>query len=159
MRLFLSIILSLQFNFGFSQTNFIGKYKDYSGYSIEFKSDQTFEFNYQFDLASGWALGTWNRHEDTIQLIPTLILDTLIREGIPDSLVLSLDITSERITMEQFAIDQITSGGQLPTYVPEKLLYRNNRLYKFDKKGKVKRKKEKGVLTQKKYDPSFFRTE
>jgi len=102
-----------------------GRYRDYFGYSIELRNDNAFEFNYQFDLASGWAIGSWNRKGDIIYLTVTPILDTLERTSRSDSLVLSLNKVPERISEEQFAINSITSGGQLPNFAPKTLLYKN----------------------------------
>ena len=94
--------------------------------------DGTFEFNYQFDLASGWAIGIWTKNGNIIDLTSEPVMDTLSQSSRSDSLFLSLDLNSERISLEQFAIDQITSGGQLPDYAPTKLLYKKGRLYTFD---------------------------
>ncbi|SIN67330.1 hypothetical protein [Algoriphagus halophilus] len=93
---------------------------------------------------------------DTIILTPTLVMDTLIRKGEPDSLVRSLNKTTERVSDEQFAIDNITSGGQLPPdYVPKKLFFKKERLYEFNANGKLKKKKERGLFAKKKFVPWY----
>jgi hypothetical protein len=152
-KVFIAALMILQSSWSLSQTSLVGKYRDHFGYSIELNKDGTYKFNYQYDLASGWAIGTWIRQGDIIDMTPTPIMDTLSRTSFADSLVLSLNMVSERISAEQFAIDQITSGGQLPDYAPTKLLFRKDRLYNFDKRGSVKKKKVKGLFTRKKFDP------
>ena len=123
---------------------------------IVFQNDQTFEFNYQFDLSSAWAIGTWSRIGDTIILEVTPVFDTLIRTNQPDTLVLSLDKQSQRISSEQFAIYQMTSREQLPTYVPNKFVFRNGRLYKLDNNGKLVKKKVKRISSKRKF-PTWYR--
>lgn len=86
-------------------------------------------------------------------------MDTLTRTMEPDTLVLSLDQRVERITEEQFAINSITSGGQLPDYAPTKLVSRKERLYNFNQNGKFRKSKIKGLFTKKKFDPWYFRVE
>jgi len=160
MRNFILILCLININsISYCQTSLRGKYSDHFGYSLELKEDGSYEFNYRFDLASGWAIGTWTKNGNIINLTPKPVMDTLSRTVAPDSLVLSLDMVSERIFIEQFAIDQISSGGQLPDYAPKKLLYKKDRLYTFDKKGKVKRNKVRGLFTRKKFDPWYFKTE
>lgn len=159
MKKALLLYFIFQYNLVDAQTSIVGNYKDNFGYQIEIFNDSTFEFNYQFDLASGWSIGKWKIIGDTIILTPTPIMDTLIRMSEPDSLVLSLNKTTERVSEEQFAIDNITSGGQLPDYVPKKLVFKKERLYEVKKNGKLKKKKVRGLFTKKKFVPRYEKIE
>ena len=134
-----------------------GKYRNYFGNTLEIKSDSTFYWDYHFDLASGWATGKWSIIDNTVHLNPIPVHDTLVVTGEPDSLVLSLDGKSERITIEEHAINSISSGGQLLEYVPTKLIFHKNRLYLLNKNGKIRRSKMRGILTRRKFVPWYFK--
>lgn len=136
-----------------------GQYRNYFGNTIEIKSDSTFYWDYHFDLASGWATGRWSIIKDTIYLKPIPIRDTLVGTSEPDSLVLSIDINSERISIEEHAINSISSGGQLLEYVPSRLIFRKNRLYPLKKNGRIRRSKMRGILTKRRFVPWFFKQE
>lgn len=158
MKFSLLLILTLQI-FSLRGQSVVNNYRNYFGNELEIKSDSTFYWNYHFDLASGWAKGKWVLKMDTLVLKPIPTFDTLVRNGKRDSLVLSLNEISQKVTEEQFAVNQISSGGQLLEYVPTKLLYRKKRLYTFKRNGKIRKSKMKGILTKKKFVPWFFEKE
>lgn len=73
----------------------------------------------------------------------------------PDSLVLSLNKIPKRMSEREFAIDNITSGRQLPDYVPKKMVFKKQRLYEVKKNGKLKKKKVRGFFTKKRFVPWY----
>ena len=74
-----------------------GKYSAYYGHSLELKNDSTFRYEWMFDLASSWAVGQWAVSDKTVYLKFKDVYDTLTRENMPDSLILSPDEKSNRI--------------------------------------------------------------
>src|SRR5690606_13046096 len=79
--------------------------------------------------AKAWAVGTWTFTDNIVHLIFTDIYDTLARTAKPDSLVLSADEKSDRITGEEFAFSQLASGGQKRVGMTDQLVWRRNKLY------------------------------
>ncbi len=124
------------------------------------KADSTFKYKWHFDLASRWAEGRWGFENDTIYFKFILVYDTLRYQNTgsltaADSLVLSMDEKAEAITPQEYAAAQLSSGGQNMTSIREKLYYRHGKLFGIDSKGKIVRKKERGLLSKKKY-PSYY---
>src|SRR5687768_6601720 len=80
-----------------------GKYQDYFGHSLQLNNDSTFRFDWRFDLTHDWATVKWSSSDRLISFHFQNIYDTLSRIGKPDSLVLSLDETSNKIDEEEYA--------------------------------------------------------
>lgn len=146
-----------------AQDNYAGEYYNYFGSKLKLNSDSTFEKTWQFDLASNWTKGTWKVSNDTIYINIKPVYDTLkhVRNGesIADSLVLSLDDKAELISAEEYAVSLITGGGQSINSVPERLYYSRKRLIAIDEKGKLKKKKVRGILTKRKHVPWYTKRE
>ncbi len=135
-----------------------GQYRDYFSHSIDLREDKTFLFEYRFDLSSGWAKGVWSFNESIVSLTPILVMDTLSGLEDIDSLVLSFNKASERVTREEYLITQLASGGQLHKLVPEQLAYKNKRLYLLDDKRRIEKKKIRGMQSTKKRGTWYFLT-
>lgn len=145
-----------------AQQNITGHYHDYFGSKIEFKADSTFKYKWHVDLSVRWAEGRWVFKNDTIYLKVIPVYDTLRYRDTgslttTDSLVLSVDEEAEAITPEQYASAQLSSGRQNRSSLPEKLYYRNGKLFRIDRKGKIVRKKEHGFWSKKKYPSNYVR--
>jgi len=117
-------------------------------------------YKWRFDLSSSWTKGKWKINNDTIYFTKIPVLDTLkykhAKSLVTDSLVLSLDENAESITTEEYISYQLTSGGQNRHSMPNKLFYRNGRLYSIDEKGKLIKKKVEGFGTKKRFVPWYI---
>jgi hypothetical protein len=71
-----------------------------------------------------------------------------------DSLILSHNEKPGLITEKH--LKDLYSGGQNNYPAPRKLFYHNNKLFYFDKKGKLIKKKIKGGMDYSKRHPSWF---
>ncbi len=146
----------------FSQDKILGRYRDYFGSGIQLDNDNTFKYTWAFDLSASWTKGTWTIIEDTLYLHMTPIYDTFSQTNkngvIIDTLVLSSNEISERISQTQFVTGLISSGGQNRKLYPEKLVFRKGRLYKIQN-GKLVTKKQRVFWTNEKRAPWFFKSE
>ena len=110
-------------------------------------------------MSSSWTKGIWTLQNDTVffYMVPTY--DTLSQVNSNnltlDTLILSDDEISERITTVQNAGIALSSGGQNRMTYPDKLLVKKGRLYKIQN-GSVVVKKQKGFWTSKKWHPWYF---
>lgn len=92
----------------YSQQSVEGTYQNELGETLKLNPDHTFEYEWNFDLASSWNVGTWKLGDDTkVYLIVTEVMDTVKEDG---KSVLSSDKTSNTITQMEFALQSITSG-------------------------------------------------
>lgn len=155
--IFLSTIVSLSV----SGQGLTGKYNAYYGHSLALKSDSTFRYEWTFDLASSWTVGEWKTSNGIVYLNIKNVYDTLIREHKPDSLVLSSDEESNSISIEEFAIGQISGGGQgrRVDRITNRLAIRRKRLYLMSEGGQVLRTKESGIWDKKKRPTYYFRVD
>lgn len=143
-----------------AQNKIPGKYRDNFGCSIILNSDSTFNFKWRFDLAVSWSKGTWTVINDTVFFTITPVFDTLRylkNKSTIDSLVFSLDTIPEIITMEDYAMTKITSGGQNDFIMPDKLYFKNDRLYSINKKGKLITKRVEAFMIHKKVVPWYIK--
>ena len=138
-----------------------GKYNAYYGHSLELKSDSTFRYEWRFDVASSWTVGQWRVSNRIVYLNIKNVYDTLTREGKPDSLVSSSDEKSKKINIDQFAIGQISGGGQGRRIdrITDRLAIRGKRLYLMSIAGQVLRTKESGISEKKKRPTYYFKVE
>ena len=152
---FLSFSLSLS-----AQNKISGCYRDYFGNKIQLNPNNTFKFTWSFDLIASWTSGIWVLKNDTISFRMVPIYDTLksINRNniVTDSLILSDDEISERITPIQSISTAISAGGQNRKSYPLKLLFKNGRLYKIQE-GILVVKKQKGLGSNKNWDPWYFK--
>lgn len=154
-----AFILTFSLNL-YAQDKVTGRYRDYFGSRLQINADNTFKYTWNFDLSASWTKGTWTQKGDTIYFHMTPVYDTLTHQrdnGVTaDTLILSDDEIPERISREQGAATVLSSGGQNRMAHPEKLVFRKGRLYKVVN-GKLLRKQQKGILSNKKWPPWFFR--
>jgi hypothetical protein len=152
----LFILVCAQLN---AQPGVAGSYHDYFGGSLNINQDSTFKYSWDFDLLGSWTKGKWRVANDTVYFSMIPVYDTvrqyLSNGEIIDSLVLSVDEKSERITLD---LNILNSGGQNVHPYPERLLYRRNRLYGIDIHGKLYKKWSRGFWSKKKWPPWFVRT-
>lgn len=160
--LVLNLLLFLSLGL-FAQKNIVGRYRDYFGSRIELNVDSTFKYSWHFDLSGSWTKGTWTFKNDTtyFHMIPTY--DTISYKNndgtSTDKLILSVDETAERMTPEQYAGMGLSSGGQNWHSYPDKLFFKNGRLYKVYN-GRLITKKQKGFWgTKKKWNPWYFKSD
>ncbi len=154
-----TILLLTTISFVASGQRLTGKYNAYYGHSLELRVDSTFRYEWHFDLASSWSVGQWKVSNKTVYLNFTNVYDTLTRDGMPDSLVLSSDEKSNRIKNEEFVIGLISGGGQGRSVsgISDRLAIRGKRLYQVDKSGRIIRTRESGIWTKKKKPTYYFR--
>ena len=154
-------ILTLPLNL-FAQHNVVGRYRDYFGNGIQINADNTFKYTWNFDLSASWTKGTWQLKGDTIYFHMVPVYDTVSflkgSGATVDTLILSDDEVSGRISREQSVPTALSSGGQNRMAHPEKLVFKKGRLFKVAN-GKLITKKQKGILSGKKWDPWFFKSD
>ncbi|ETZ21824.1 hypothetical protein [Pedobacter sp. V48] len=138
-----------------SQNELSGCYRVYAN-TIHINPDSTFRYIWRFDLIHEWATGRWSVENDTIYFKMIPVYDTLIysdENGIKvTKVVLSDDEKQEIIAfpLSKYPFNPNESmdhqGGY---YYPKKLLFRNNKLYEINTKGKLIKKKYRGFMTRK----------
>jgi hypothetical protein len=127
------------------------KYQDYFGHSLVLNNDSTFRFDWRFDMVHDWATGRWTISGRTITLKFIDVYDTLSRPGKPDSLVLSIDEKSNKITGDEFTQLGLLSGGQYKNRFGDRFYQRGKRLYNSDKNGRLIRSRLRGLWPEKKW--------
>jgi hypothetical protein len=137
-----------------------GKYAAYYGHSLHLREDSTFLYEWQFDLASSWSAGKWRVEKAIVYLNIKPVLDTLARDGQPDSLVLSADEKPNKIHVQEFVGGLISGGGQGRTIerIPDRLAIRGKRLHPMNKAGKIERRRESGIWNNRKQPIYYFKT-
>jgi len=162
MRLFPTILMIL-FAAVCQGQSVIGKFSNCFGESFYLKEDSTFEFTWLFDLASSWTNGKWQISNDTIFIKPKIIYDTLEIKNtngiIVDTLVVSSDLMGNRIDSNEYISDFISGGGQNRRIPPSKLYFKNKKLYLILDNGKLNKRREKAILTRKRYKTYYIRIE
>ncbi|MES1216663.1 MAG: hypothetical protein ABUT20_14200 [Bacteroidota bacterium] len=160
MKIFSTTVL-LALSFSLFAQDIIGRYRDYFGSRIELKADGNFKYTWHFDLSASWTKGTWILNNDTVYFYMTPTYDTIIYKNndgtSTDKLILSVDEIPERLTLEQNISRGLSSGGQNFQSCPDKLFFRKKRLYKIYK-GQLVVKKQKGIWTNKKWNPWYFKS-
>lgn len=154
--LFIILLISISLN-AFAQSSakkIYGNYTGYFGTNLQIKEDFTFDFEWHFDMSSSWTKGVWYRINDTIFLKKVIVYDTLILKNDSVTLVISMDKQRDKIYQSNNLTSSISSGGQDRYPIPDKLLFKNRKLFLF-RKGKVFKKKLRGFSNKKIY-PSWF---
>jgi hypothetical protein len=145
----------------FSQERVSGRYRDYFGSRLYLNADGTFKYTWSFDMASSWTKGTWMLRGDTVYLnmVPTYDTVSISKPNgrAVDSLMLSEDDVSERLTQLQLAGMLLSGGGQNRQTHPDKLVLKKGRLYKIQN-GRIVKKKQKGFWSSKKWQPWYFKS-
>lgn len=137
----------------YSQVN--GLYADFFGERITLHADGNFDHEWHFDMASSWTKGTWRISNDTIYLTTVLVLDTLTKSNKLDSMVLSMNKTSERIDEMTFISSLISGGGQNRVKPPSRLYYHKKKLYLLKPDGRPDTSKKRGHWSGKMY-PTWY---
>lgn len=146
----------------FAQDNIPGRYHNYFGCRLHLNPDSTFKYTWHLDTQSGWTKGTWSQKKDTIyfRMVPTYDTVRLTKPGerIVDSLLISSDEISERLTMAGFSDTVLWSGGQNRSGYPTKLVWKKGRLYNIQN-GRLVTKRQKGFWTKKKWIPWYVKSD
>ena len=134
---------------GFVEGNIIGHYRSDYNYHLQLNADSTF-----MDIRGGdalthaiWNKGTWTANNDTIYFHSFLIFDTISLRSkgnqVIDSLILSSDEISERLTLEQYKKRGYNRRLSLPPYgqdktpVTFKLFFKKQKIFSVED-GKLK---------------------
>ena len=116
---------------------------------------------WRFDLATSWTKGIWLLKGDTVyfNMVPTYDTVSINKphDHSVDSLILSADEFSERLTQLQYAGTLLSGGGQNRAPCPAKLVFKKGRLYKIQN-GKLVSEKQEGFSTGEKLDPWYFKS-
>ncbi|KQS89801.1 hypothetical protein ASG21_15100 [Chryseobacterium sp. Leaf394] len=140
MKNILFFAFSMIFSFVFSQHKLEGIYQNDFGETLKLNPDHTFEYKWNFDLASSWNIGTWKSTDNqNIYLTINEIMDTVKEDG---KSVLSEDKISNTITQMDYVLQSITSGGQSRNPPLKKFLIKGKILYPYFKDGKLRDQKE-----------------
>ena len=146
----------------FGQKKLDGKYSNHFGEKIELKSDSTFLYSWNFDLASSWSTGKWKLDNNTIFLNVIPIMDTLKivnNNKYSDSLILSSDQKGSLIKKEETLIKALSGGGKNRQKPPKKLYFRNGNLFRLTDNNEIDNKKYKQLSTDKKFKTFFYKTD
>jgi hypothetical protein len=122
------------------------------------RPDHTFEYQWQFDLASSWSVGLWFQSRDTLYLNVMPVLDTFRRydsDKLIDSMVLSADQKPNLIGASEYLAAVLSGGGQDRHPAPNKLVTSKGRLYNIGINGKPITRSVKHALTGKSVVPWF----
>ncbi len=142
-----------------------GKYHNFFSSELTLNPDSTYYYAYHFDLSSSWSSGKWTINNDTIYLINIPIFDTVnyndsigsFKPSPGDSLILSMDQKSERISSGSAIISLICSGGQNRSPNPVKLVYKKEKLFEVGQNGKLIKKRIYCPFRQKKFKPYYIK--
>ncbi|MBS1757407.1 MAG: hypothetical protein JSU03_09030 [Bacteroidetes bacterium] len=118
---------------------------------IRLNIDSTFSFFYAVDTYRGWVKGRWELKRKKIILKPKLIYDTITtKKGdlIVDSLILSRDYTSDRITQPNKKTNYIFQYEQNVNLCPQLLEYKGHILYIIKNKKRQKKKIDNGYYRE-----------
>lgn len=124
-----------------AQSKYSGKYTKYFG-EIVINSNNTFMYSEPKGcMARGYIYGKWTQKNDTIYFIKVPVFDTVQFEmsnnNYFDSLVVSLDSETERISRERFTEYFEISGGQDTSLSIEMLFYKKDKLFFIKPNGKL----------------------
>lgn len=157
MKFSLSILFLILINIQHESVD--GKYYNHFGNKLEINSDKTFLYTWSFDLASSWSKGKWKMKNDTIYFEVIPVYDTLRRENLKDSLVLSIDQKPQLITdMSIVYVQALSSGGQNRQKMSSKLYFDGKKLIEIKKNGKLDYRKLKAFWENKKYNTWFVKS-
>ncbi|MFI5161898.1 MAG: hypothetical protein ACHQHN_11510 [Sphingobacteriales bacterium] len=143
-----------------NNTKLIGKYQDYFGNEIVINSDSTFRYAWHFDLFSSWSNGKWSIKNDTIYFRTILVYDTVSYTNangkIADRFIIANNEIPKRV-YPSITDNSFLSWGQNHKPCPDKLFYKDDKLYGIKKSGKLIRKKVRTFWDNKKSYPMYFK--
>ncbi len=164
----------------YAQTNLVGHYQAYYGYSLAINEDSTFEYEWHFDLLSSWVRGKWRMNKDTINLIIIPVYDTLVYKNDSNLVIRDLQLSDDELpdlfydhvtlnTVSLYDSSGIRFGAFVKQHIapftshrqdieqfPTKLVNKRGKLFSIIQ-GKVNRKKVRGIWLSKKRPPYFFK--
>lgn len=141
---FLIFILSIPyFN---AQEKIFGEYNNDFGEKLILKSNYTFEYYWNFDLASSWNIGTWEIDGGKNIYLKVNEIKDAVKSDNKIEMVLSSDKISNEITTNEYALNLISGGGQSRKLPPKKLFCKDNKLFTFSKTGKIQNEKIKSLI-------------
>ncbi len=147
------ILLFTDFN---AQNKIYGEYTNGFGEKLILKPDLTFEYYWNFDLASSWNIGTWKVEKNKYLFLRVNEVKDTLRSNNKITLVLSSDPLSNEITDTENVLNLISVGGQSRMKFPYRLMIKKNKLFSFSDNGKVKNKKVKSLMnSEMKLEPWF----
>ena len=152
---FISFLFLFNSPFLKAQNNIFGKYQNEFGETLILKSDKTFEYTWNFDLASSWNDGTWKIVGKNVFLDVAEVRDSVLLNGKVE-MVLSSDRISNKITNEEYALSLISAGGQSRNPLNLKYLLSRGKLYTFSKDGKLRNEKIKSFSNSNKFFKPWF---
>jgi hypothetical protein len=154
-KLTILIFLVLITTYSFGQKKITGIYENHFGETIELESGYTFFYSNKFDLNSGWTAGKWKVSNDTIYFEISIDIDALRKAHSSSSIYKTKDTLV--ISLEQKLKQKENLEKKFRT--PEKLFFKNNKLYLIMPNGKIDNRKVKLKATRKKYKKNFTKTE
>lgn len=156
MKIVFLLFFILNVQYFTAQEKIFGKYKNEFGEKLILNSDHTFEYYWNFDLASSWNIGTWEIESGKyIYLKLNEIKDTLKSDN-KIEMVLSSDKVSNKLTNNEYALNLISGGGQSRNLPPKKLFFKDNKLFTFSNTGKLQNKKIRSVTNEKVNSKPWF---
>lgn len=150
------ILTLIVFQISTAQENIFGKYSNELGETLILNPDFTFEYSWNFDLASSWNIGTWKiKKNKFIALKIKEIKDSIVTKDNID-IVLSSDKISNEITYQENILNSISGGGQSRHLPPNKLIFKDNKLYTYSESGKIQNKKLQSAMNANKLAKPWF---
>nr|WP_314490434.1 hypothetical protein [uncultured Chryseobacterium sp.] len=143
--LYFSVFILLFTDFD-AQNKMYGEYTNGLGEKLILKPDHTFEYYWNFDLASSWNIGTWKVENNKHLLLKVNEVKDTVRSDNKTEQVLSSDQLSNEITDTENILNLISGGGQSRKHIPYRLMIKKNKLFPFSDSGKVKNKKVKSLM-------------
>jgi len=140
---------------------------DHFGNELILFSDSTYIHNWRFDLMYSWSTGKINYNNDTMILAVDTIYDTVKMEKCfqncsscscinIDSLVLSIDLKPNRISLEEYDLYSSLTSAQLNHRQPNKLYRKKNKLIIVLPNGKLFKTKQKPLWSRRKHKPHYY---
>lgn len=148
-------------HFCFSQSDQAKTYQNYFGKKIILHEDSTFEFSFGFSIYHYCSKGKWSIINDTIFFTPIVLYDTLmyIRKGGMYDFELAKSKFCYSRTMDRADYYNGTKpvGGQSDYFLPQKLLFKKDKLYDLNHKNKpIKTKRKNLALGITKKMPMYY---
>lgn len=152
MKIAILVAFLLSFIRTSAQDRISGSYYDHFGNKLHLNRDSTFLHEFHFDLVYSWASGKYSVRNDTVYLIVIPVFDTIRYNNtttnlITDSLILSTDQNSnigfdsadtyDNGIRKRIYIADIKSQNTFP--IPDRLLYRKQKLLFIKDDGKISR--------------------
>lgn len=140
---------------------------DHFGNELITFSDSTYIHKFRTHPFSSWSTGKISSLKDTLFLITDTIYDTVRMEKCfqncsfcgcitIDSLVLSIDLKPNRISLEEYDLYSSLTSAQLNHRQPNKLYRKKNKLLIVLPNGKLFKTKQKPLWSRRKHKPHYY---